>query len=130
MAVLASNGPIDAQQYDAIVERFDELDRLRAQIERRKSMLIFGPEAVGKTRLLHSFAQTHPLALFVARVESPRELLLAVIEELRQIAKTGITLPADCTSMGPGLLRVLCSGRSNNIRSFSLSTISQDHPVS
>jgi ATP-dependent Lon protease len=54
MAGLAVNGPIDAQQYIAVVERTEELVRLQAQTQRRKSMLIFGPEAVGKTRLLRS----------------------------------------------------------------------------
>jgi hypothetical protein len=104
MAVLAANGPTDAQQYTAVVERTEELARLRARMERRKSMLIFGPEAVGKTRLLRSFVQTQPLALFVAQVGSPRELLLALVEELRRVAKPGISLP-DCTSMGTGSLK-------------------------
>ncbi len=104
MAVLAANGPTDAQQYTAIVERTEELDRLRVQMERRKSMLIFGPEAVGKTRLLRTFLRTQPLALFVAQVRSPRELLLALVEELRQVAKAGISLP-DGTAMGTGSLK-------------------------
>jgi hypothetical protein len=104
MAALAANGPTDAKQYTAVVERTDEVARLRVQMERRKSMLIFGPEAVGKTRLLRSFVQTLPLALFVARVGSPRELLLALVEELRRVAKPGISLP-DGTSMGTGSLK-------------------------
>jgi hypothetical protein len=105
MAVLAAAGSIDAQQYTAVVERTDELARLRAQMERRKSMLIFGPEAVGKTRLLRSFVQTQPHALFVAQVKSPRELLLILVEELRRVAKAGISLPAVGTSMGAGSLK-------------------------
>lgn len=104
MAVLAANGPTDAQQYTAIVERTEELARLRVQMERRKSMLIFGPEAVGKTRLLRTFLRTQPLALFVAQVRSPRELLLALVEELRRVAKAGISLP-DGTAMGTGSLK-------------------------
>ncbi len=84
MAVLAINGAIDPRQYGVIVERTDELARLQAQAQRRKSMLVFGPEAVGKTRLLRGFVQAQPLALFAARVPSPRELLLALIEELRR----------------------------------------------
>jgi len=105
MAVLAANSPTDAQQYTAVVERTEELARLRARMERRKSMLIFGPEAVGKTRLLRCFVQTQPLALFVAQVGSPRELLLALVEELRRVAKARISLPADGTSMGTGSLK-------------------------
>jgi hypothetical protein len=105
MAVLAVNGTIDPQQYAAIVERTEELARLQAQAQRRKSMLIFGSEAVGKTRLLRTFVETQPLALFAAQVHSPRELLLALVDELRSHAKSGISLPANCTSMGTGSLK-------------------------
>jgi ABC-type cobalamin/Fe3+-siderophores transport system ATPase subunit len=66
MAVLTINGIIDPQQYAAVVERTEELARLQAQAQRRKSMLIFGAEAVGKTRLLRTFIETQPLALFAA----------------------------------------------------------------
>lgn len=105
MTGLAAGSSLDAQQYTAVVERTDELARLRAQMERRKSMLIFGPEAVGKTRLLRTFAQTQPLALLVARVTSPRELLLTLVEELRRVGKAGISLPADGMSMRTGSLK-------------------------
>jgi hypothetical protein len=105
MAGLAMNSSIDPLQYAAAVDRTDELTRLQAQEQRRKSMLIFGPEAVGKTRLLRSFVQTQPLALFVAQVQSPRELLLALIEELRRVAKSGVSLPADSTSLTTGSLK-------------------------
>lgn len=105
MTVLAANSPTDAQQFTAIVERTQELARLRVQMERRKSMLIFGPEAVGKTRLLRTFVRTQPLALFVEQVKSPRELLLALVQELRRVAKKGIVLPADSTSMRTGSLK-------------------------
>ena len=104
MAVLAANSPTDAQQYTVIVERTEELARLRVQMERRKSMLIFGPEAVGKTRLLRTFVRTQPLALLVAQVRTPRELLLALVDELRRAAKPGISLP-DGTAMGTGSLK-------------------------
>lgn len=105
MAVLAANGPIDAQQYVATVERTNELARLRAQAERRNSMLIFGPEAVGKTRLLRGFVQTQPLALFVAQAQPPREMLMALVEELRRVAKPGVSLPADSASLSTGSLK-------------------------
>jgi len=39
------------------------MTRLQAQAQRRKSILIFGPEGVGKTRLLESFVKTQPFAL-------------------------------------------------------------------
>src|SRR5208282_125037 len=49
------NAAVDPQQYLAAVERSEEMAQLQAQARRRKSLLIFGPEAVGKTRLLESF---------------------------------------------------------------------------
>lgn len=95
MAVLAVNGTIDPQQYAAVVERTEELARLQAQAQRRKSMLIFGAEAVGKTRLLKTFVETQPLALHAANVQSPRELMLALVDELRRLAKPRVSLPAN-----------------------------------
>jgi hypothetical protein len=105
MVALAFNGPVDDRQYIAIVERAEELSRLQAQAQRRKSMLLFGPEGIGKSRLLRSFVQTQPLALFAAQVKSPRELLLSLIEELRRAAKTEISLPADCASLSTGSMK-------------------------
>jgi hypothetical protein len=105
MAVLAVNGTVDPQQYGAIVERTEELARLQAQAQRRKSMLIFGPEAVGKTRLLRTFVETQPLALFAGKVQSPRELLLALVDGLRRHAGSEISLPANCISMSTGSLK-------------------------
>jgi len=78
---------------------------LQTQALRRKSMLIFGPEAVGKTRLLRRFVETQPLALFVAHVQSPREMLLALVEDLRRLAKPGVVLPANRTTLSTGSLK-------------------------
>jgi hypothetical protein len=105
MAGLTVNSTVDPLQYAAVVERTEELARLQAQAQRRKSMLIFGPEAVGKTRLLRNFIQTQPLVLFVAHVQSPREVLLALIEELRRVAKPGVNLPANSTTPSTGSLK-------------------------
>jgi hypothetical protein len=105
MGAPALNGTIDPEQYAAAVERADELSRLQTQAQRRKSMLIFGPESVGKTRLLRTFVQTQPLALFAPQVQSPRQLLLTLVEELRGAAKPGIDLPAYCTSFSTGSLK-------------------------
>jgi hypothetical protein len=105
MAAPALNGTIDPQQYAAAVERTDELSRLQAQAQRRKSMLIFGSEAVGKTRFLQTFVQSQPFALFVPQVQSPRQLLLILVEEVRRIAKSGIDLPANYTSLSTGSLK-------------------------
>ena len=105
MPVLAESSAIDPLQYAAAVERTEELARLHVQAQRRKSTLIFGPEAVGKTRLLRSFVETQPLALFAAQVKSPREMLMALIEELRRIAKPGINLPANSSTVSTGSLK-------------------------
>lgn len=105
MAVLAVNGTIDPQQYVAVVERTEELARLQVQAQRRKSMLIFGPEAVGKTRLLRTFVETQPLALFAPQVQSPHEMLLALVEELCRVVRPGITIPANYTSLRTGSLK-------------------------
>jgi hypothetical protein len=82
-------------QYLAAVDRAEEMVRLQAQAQKRKSMLIFGPEGVGKTRLLQSFVQTQPFALYVAQLRSPRDLMLALIQDLRALAKREMRLPAN-----------------------------------
>ena len=105
MAVLALNSTIDPRQYLAVVERAEELTRLQAQAQRRKSLLIFGPEAVGKTRLLEAFVKTQSLALHVAQVQSPRELMLSLVEELRHLAKPGVVLPANPATLSTGSLK-------------------------
>jgi hypothetical protein len=91
----AYSGKVEPQLFFAAVERTEEMDRLQAQVEKRRSLLIFGPEAVGKTRLLRAFVKTLPLALFVPRVESPREVLLTLVAELRRLNKPRVELPAN-----------------------------------
>jgi hypothetical protein len=85
--------------YRAVVDRTDELERLRVQVQKRKSMLVFGPEGVGKTRMLHSFVKTQPLALYVSQTHSPRELMLALMEALHRVAKGNLHLPLSPTSL-------------------------------
>jgi len=99
MSGLSLNGEVDAVQYLAAVERVEEMARLAAQARRRKSMLIYGPEAVGKTRLLENFVKTQPLALHAAKTQSPRELLLALAEDLRRLGKPRISIPANLASL-------------------------------
>jgi hypothetical protein len=93
--------------YAAAVDRVDELERLRAQAQKRKSMLVFGPEGVGKTRLLHSFVKTQPLALYVSQTHSPRELMLALMEALHRIAKGDLHLPVSSASLSTSSLKGL-----------------------
>jgi len=92
-------------QYIAAVDRTEEMARLRARVLKRKSMLIFGPEGVGKTRLLKSFVQTEPLALYVAQLPSPRDLLLALIQDLRALGKRELRLPANPQSLRTSSLK-------------------------
>ena len=69
--------------YMKAVERTAELARLISRARERKHLLVFGPEGVGKTRLLQEFARIQPLALYVAQSKSPHHLLLALVESLR-----------------------------------------------
>jgi AAA domain len=81
--------------YLAAIERVEEFGRVQDQARRRKSMLIFGPEGVGKTRLLEGFVKTQALALYVNQTGSPRDLMLALVESLRNSGKRELRLPAD-----------------------------------
>jgi GTPase SAR1 family protein len=71
------------EEYARIVERTVELERLMLQARQRKPLLIFGPEGVGKTRLLQEFVQKQPLALYVSKVQSPHDLMLSLAGALR-----------------------------------------------
>jgi len=101
----APNGKIEPQLFFAVIERTEEMARLQAQVQKRKSLLIFGPEAVGKTRLLQAFVKMQPLALFVPRVESPREVLLTLVAELCRHTKPGVQLPANPESLSSSGLK-------------------------
>jgi hypothetical protein len=81
-------------QYRVATERAEEMGRLQNQAQRRKSMLIFGPEGAGKTRLLEKFVKTQTLALYVDQTRSPRDLMLTLIESLRSTGKRELRLPA------------------------------------
>ncbi len=101
------SGSIEPQLFFAAVERTEEMARLQAQAEKRKSLLIFGTEAVGKTRLLQAFAKTQLSALAVSRMESPREILLTLIAEIRRLGKPPIPFPANYSSMSTKSLKGL-----------------------
>jgi hypothetical protein len=92
-------------QYLAAVERVEEMARLQAQAQTRKSMLIFGPETVGKTRLLESFVKTQPLALYVSHLQSPRDLVLSLVEGLRGLNKRDVRLPSDPKALSTSSLK-------------------------
>jgi len=86
-------------QYLAAVERAEEIARLLAQAQRRKSMLVYGPEGVGKTRLLLAFVERNPLALYVPRIRSPRDFMLSLLGELRRLDKRQLRLPENANSL-------------------------------
>ena len=94
-----------SSQYLAAVERIEEMARVQAQAQRRKSMLIFGPETVGKTRLLESFVKTQPLALYVSHLQSPRDLVLALVERLRSLNKRDVRLPSNPKALSTSSLK-------------------------
>jgi AAA domain len=81
------------------------MSRLQDLARKRKSMLVFGPEGVGKTRLLQSFVQTQPFALYVAQPHSPREMMLAVVEDLGALSKQDMRLPSDPKSLSTTSLK-------------------------
>lgn len=104
MALLATQYA-PTSQYLVIVERTEEMARLEEQVRKRKCMLIFGPETVGKTRLLQSIAKSQPLALYISQTISPRDLMLALIESLRNTCKRELHLPATPKTLSTSSLK-------------------------
>lgn len=92
-------------QYLATVNRSEELGRLQAQAAKRKSMLVFGPEGVGKTRLLRHFIQTEPYALYVPHSHTPKELIHFLLASLRAREKRGSKLPNQTEALNTSSLK-------------------------
>jgi hypothetical protein len=65
---------------DAQIERVAELHQLQDRIRQRKSMLLFGEQGVGKTRLLQQIVGDNRDALYVSRGHAPREFLTDLVE--------------------------------------------------
>jgi hypothetical protein len=93
-----------AGEYLRFVERDDELSRLRNQARTRKSMLVFGPTGVGKSRLLSAFVESQPLALYVAQVRSPHDFLLALLSALHA-ADEEIAVPGNLNGISTSSLK-------------------------
>jgi len=89
-------------------------------------MLVFGPEGVGKSRLLNTFVENHPLALYVAQMRSPREFLLALLQALHSADKK-IKVPETFPRYHHHRSRVLRIGRLIHNHSLWCSTLG-DHP--
>jgi hypothetical protein len=68
-------------------------------------MLVFGPEGVGKTRLLLTFVQNQPFALYVSPIRSPRDLMMALIQDLRRLDKRELRLPSNANSLSTSSLK-------------------------
>jgi hypothetical protein len=104
MALLAPQH-VPTAQYLAAIERVEEMGRLQDQARRRKSMLVFGPGGVGKTRLLESFVKTQALALYVSQTGSPRDLMLALVESLQRTGKRELRLPTTPKALSTSSLK-------------------------
>lgn len=68
-------------------------------------MLVFGPEGVGKTRLLRTFAAELPLALYVGQPNSPHDLLIALFEEMGRLSKRDLRVPSNPKSLRTSSLK-------------------------
>ena len=91
-------------EYLSRVAREEELTWLRNQVHARKSLLVFGPEGVGKSRLLHRFVENQPLALYIAQIRSPREFLLALLDALHS-SGTAARIPANFNTLSTTSLK-------------------------
>ncbi len=103
MASRALQSP-DAQ-YLAVVDRTEEFARLQAQAQKRKDLLVYGPEGVGKTRLLLTFVHHQPFALYVPQVRSPRDFMMALLQDLRRLDKRELHLPANVDLLSTSSLK-------------------------
>ncbi len=92
------------REYVICVEREEEMIRLQTQAKIRKSLLVFGPEGVGKSRLLRSFVEDQPLALYIAQVRSPREFLLDLLGAMHSTARAAV-VPANLTALSTTSLK-------------------------
>lgn len=93
-----------SEDYIKAIGRTVELERLITRARERKHLLVFGPEGVGKSRLLQEFARIQPLALYVPESKSAHDLLLSLIGTLR--TKLGPrSLPSVTASMSTGGLK-------------------------
>ena len=91
-------------EYLNCVEREEEMGRLRNQAKIRKSLLVFGPEGVGKSRLLQTFVECQPLALYVGQIRSPRDLVLTLLHALHA-ADERIKIPGNVAALSTSSLK-------------------------
>jgi GTPase SAR1 family protein len=70
----------------------------------RKSLLVFGPEGVGKSRLLRAFVENQTLALYVGQMRSPREFALTLLQALHS-ADEKIAVPESRAGLSTSSLK-------------------------
>ncbi len=92
------------REYLICVEREEEMGRLQSQAKMRKPLLLFGAEGVGKSRLLRAFVESHPLALYIERMQSPRQFLLALLHALHA-ADAGIEVQRNIAGLSSSSLK-------------------------
>ena len=91
-------------EYLYCVERQKELDCLRNQAKIRKSLLVFGPEGVGKSRLLRAFVENQTLALYVGQIRSPREFAVTLLQALHS-ADDEMKVPGNLSALSTSSLK-------------------------
>ena len=91
-------------EYLNCIEREEELGRLRNEARMRKSLLVYGPEGVGKSRLLRAFVKNQPLALYAEQLRSPRDFALTLLQALHS-ADAAMKLPGNLSSLSTSSLK-------------------------
>ena len=91
-------------EYLNCVEREEELGRLRNQARIRKSLLVYGPEGVGKSRLLRAFVKNQTLALYVGQMRSAREFALTLLQALHS-ADEMIKVPGNLSALSTSSMK-------------------------
>ena len=97
---------VPTREYVSCVEREEEMNRLRTQAGICKSILVYGPEGVGKSRLLRGFVENHPHAIYIEQIHSPHALLVAFLTAMRSFANP-TTPPRNLTSLSTVSLKGL-----------------------
>jgi GTPase SAR1 family protein len=91
-------------EYLNTVEREEELGRLRNQARIRKSLLVYGSEGVGKSRLLQNFIGSQALAVYIPQMRSPREFAMTLLQALHS-ADGKVKLPGNIAALSTSSLK-------------------------
>src|ERR1017187_10464433 len=91
-------------EYLSCVERREEMSRLQSHAAMRKALLVYGPEGVGKSRLLQAFVDGQPLALYVSQIRSTRLLAITLKHALHSADKR-IKIPVNVAALSTSSLK-------------------------